>query len=575
MGIPGLFAYLCRNAPTAITKVSNKCLFNIDTLAIDLNAVFHPAFEKVHSDSQPKHSFLVAQPAARKVASHDIFVETCKEINKLVACFHPNKRLLLYVDGVSGMSKAYQQRQRRFRSVLEKQLENNHDEFDRNSITCGTQFMDDMCRYIIKHVRTCKRKGDALYRGLEIKFSSHLVPAEGEHKIIREFETYLKNDPFESCLMHSPDADVILLMMSLFGYHLYTSRANRNNNSNYFNHDYSIVDVDKIREFFIQKVLSGESNDKDDNENEAELVKKVEYDLTSHYPIVVDIIFLFTLAGNDFLPCTLIMQVHRGSIQKIIDAYKSSMSANEFSPLGRHESHQPVENIQSDFAKTTHTHLVTLEAHDIKLNHKTFQLILNYLKNLEDECVLTESGSADFTDSASYQRDWYNRKMKMSTSEDINELCKKYIEGLKFVALYYFFEIPAWRWFYKYHYSPFVGDVAKCWESIDFSNINFTKQTPLSALEQLMSVLPPENFNLLPESISTYLSKPKCPLRKFYFTDVVLDMEDKVKEYEVVVIVPHVDGKLFEKEFNKIRTTVSKSVTNDLKFDRFEKVLTL
>ena len=102
-----------------------------------------------------------------------------------------------------------QQRQRRFRSALEKD-EEEFKKFDSNSLTPGTLFMDRLTKYIdwyIRHKMTTELK----WQKIEVVFSDEKVAGEGEHKLLNYIRKHgNKNDTY--CI-HGLDADLIMLAL--------------------------------------------------------------------------------------------------------------------------------------------------------------------------------------------------------------------------------------------------------------------------------------------------------------------------------------------------------------------------
>jgi 5'-3' exoribonuclease 1 len=136
----------------------------------------------------------------------------------------PKKLLFMAIDGVAPRAKLNQQRARRFRAAQErmesitkaKQRGETVDEenmFDSNCITPGTEFMEIVGKHLRWFIRK-KIKEDTLWKNLEIVFSGHDVPGEGEHKIMQHIrearakEGYLPNQ--RHC-MYGGDADLIML----------------------------------------------------------------------------------------------------------------------------------------------------------------------------------------------------------------------------------------------------------------------------------------------------------------------------------------------------------------------------
>ncbi len=85
--------------------------------------------------------------------------------------------------------------------------------FDSNCITPGTEFMEMVGKHLKWFIRK-KVKEDPIWRDIEVIFSGHDVPGEGEHKIMqyirdqRALPTYQPN--LRHCML-GQDADLIML----------------------------------------------------------------------------------------------------------------------------------------------------------------------------------------------------------------------------------------------------------------------------------------------------------------------------------------------------------------------------
>ena len=93
------------------------------------------------------------------------------------------------IDGVAPRAKLNQQRARRFRAAQDRQdsvlaarmkgeVIDESAMFDSNCITPGTEFMDSVGRHLRWFIRK-KIKEDPIWRNLNIIFSGHDVPGEG------------------------------------------------------------------------------------------------------------------------------------------------------------------------------------------------------------------------------------------------------------------------------------------------------------------------------------------------------------------------------------------------------------
>ena len=117
MGIKYYWPWMTNNHSECITTIHSKDSLDkhnilIDTLALDLNGMFHPCAQKVFKYG--KHAPKLKPLLQRKRSSNNqsiqslrlqTFKEVCNMIDELVEKVKPRKRLLLCVDGVAGISK--------------------------------------------------------------------------------------------------------------------------------------------------------------------------------------------------------------------------------------------------------------------------------------------------------------------------------------------------------------------------------------------------------------------------------------------------------------------------------------
>jgi hypothetical protein len=150
----------------------------------------------------------------------------------------PNEELILSIDGVAGLSKMNQQRQRRFRSAKEK-TDEIRQIFDSNQISTGTMFLTELSAHIRAHF--------SKPRPYKVIIQDETVIGEGEHKIIR----YLESKQKKRVCIYSPDADLIMLGIGLHKKNIFILRPNIYSN---VNASHFLVSLDVFRKQVIQMV---------------------------------------------------------------------------------------------------------------------------------------------------------------------------------------------------------------------------------------------------------------------------------------------------------------------------------
>ena len=83
-----------------------------------------------------------------------------------------------------------------------------------------------------------------------------------------------------------------------------------------------------------------------------------------------------------------------------------------------------------------------------------------------------------------------------------------------------------------------VTDLVKASLSSISRTIQFDVGQPATPFEQLISVLPPKNANLLPAAFRWLMTDAKSPLINLYSEEIEIDMEGKRNDWEFVIKVP-------------------------------------
>lgn len=192
MGIKFFFHWYKNQFKRHMLKMSRGQNFmdinvSVDNLMIDMNGVFHNSAQKIYEYGNCKPQPRMLQHNRRKKISGlqkqiKVFEDVCRTVESLFYLVEPNKRLILCVDGPAPQSKQNQQRQRRFRSAMEK--DDDESSFDSTCITPGTKFMDYLTKYIDWFLRK-RISEDERWQNIEIIFSNEKAPGEGEAKCLK------------------------------------------------------------------------------------------------------------------------------------------------------------------------------------------------------------------------------------------------------------------------------------------------------------------------------------------------------------------------------------------------------
>jgi 5'-3' exoribonuclease 1 len=201
---------------------------------------------------------------------------------------------------------------------------NNEDVFDTNCITPGTEFMVRVNTLLEKYIKN-RTAYEPSWRNLSIFYSNHLVPGEGEHKIMHHIRTrrqaasYLPNQ--RHCLV-GQDADLIMLGLATHEPHFTLLR--------------DVVVFGNKKSWKGGKVGDVSSESFMRSEKPLQLLhlsvlrEYLEVEFTHGYRgppldrerLIDDFIFLTFLVGNDFLPHIPSLDIAESAFDVIFDAYR-------------------------------------------------------------------------------------------------------------------------------------------------------------------------------------------------------------------------------------------------------------
>jgi 5'-3' exonuclease len=246
-------------------------------------------------------------------------------ISQLINYFPNLLYIYLAVDGVPMYSKMVEQKKRRFMSMIQgnirssllelyknelnvepnkdKNIYYNHYEFEKKiinfkfnkgKISPGTSFMTELESYLDVYLNNN-------HKNIIIIIDSYTSPGEGEKKIVFKihqlYEQY--NNQLSEIMVYSPDADVILLMlMELDKCNIQIMRYDQQ-----LNH-IDIINITRLKSIIINYLHYNT------------------FYIDIQHNIIKDIVMLFTILGNDFLPKLELINTNK-HIHYIIDAYKS------------------------------------------------------------------------------------------------------------------------------------------------------------------------------------------------------------------------------------------------------------
>jgi 5'-3' exonuclease len=411
-----------------------------------------------------------------------------------------NDLQLVYIslDGVPTIGKIMEQRHRRyigeiinykinkkinnynFPSKLAEEYPYDYIKYNQNkfsflklNISPGTKFMKELVKSIKNHQFP-----------VNIQINDDTISGEGEFKIIHFIKLYKNLFLNKKIVIYSPDADMILLS-SILELDISIIRYDQQQNQDLF----------LSTEIF--KLLLTEYIDKNNK-------------VKINQNIVNDIIFIFTIFGDDFLPKLESIQVNL-HYEKILDIYKKIYTSGFI--IQDNKLNLP--NLQSFFKllkeievpnllqlyrskETKKLDLLTLpNISYVKKKDSSFnkdpldsKIINDFNKDIHDSNYLEEKYSITYN---LYPKNTFYKHYEMNNNDSVN----KYIDGLLWIFNYYFNNDLNYSWYYPYEKAPFIEDIYE--NLMNRNDLLLKKDTPIlfTPIEQAIYTSPIEITNLL------------------------------------------------------------------------------
>ena len=390
-------------------------------------------FKNLSIDIIDESFFRLLKICFNKLIIHKI----CNYVLQLIHMIPKLKMIYMAIDGVPLYAKMIEQRRRRYmgyiidnakellltnyKKILDTEgdyynqynfeLYTMHFNFNKNSISPGTNFMDIFEIYIIEYLNINVKKN------IEIIFDSYKNPGEGEKKIVFK----MQNLPLNSnLLIYSPDGDVILLM--LLEINKFNIKILR-----YDNKELYIININKLKDIMMS------------------------YMNNNNYYIIKDIVMLFTLLGNDFLPKIEAINTNKHIIV-ILECYKN-LNSNIFADKINW-------NLLKDFFVLLNIKLkydkpkkfFRTKEWTIEKNQLVNSNAIEYFKQLFNIEYLSNN----------YNPDYYEiNNNKINKNYNINnKTILKYLTGYLWLFDYYIYHQLKYNYFhYNYYNAPKLTDI--------------------------------------------------------------------------------------------------------------------
>ncbi|XP_066903342.1 5'-3' exoribonuclease 1 [Halyomorpha halys] len=557
MGVPKFFRFISERYPCLCEVVKEYEIPEFDNFYIDANGI-------IHNCSHPDDSVHF------RISEEEIFKDIFYYLEVLFRLIQPKKLFFIAIDGVAPRAKMNQQRSRRFRTAKDAELALKRavdkgetlpdtDRFDSNCITPGTVFMDKLhkqLQYFIKH----KISTDATWQKPKIILSGHNVPGEGEHKIM-DYIRYLRSqsdwDPNTRHCLHGLDADLIMLGLCTHEPHFSLLREE----VKFSRTAKKPKNVEETKFFLLHLSMMRGYLDLEFRSLKDKL--SFEYDIER---IIDDWVLMGFLVGNDFIPNLPKFHIANNALHKLYQAYMEILPTlggyiNDYGTLNleRFEKYlTKLAEIELDNFRDIQADIKYLESKSGKklLSDETDEAISKFddelMRLVEDSNKMFEGEDDMAFDSSDdeqliqdefrhHKARFYMEKLNYENvdSEVLMSQAECYVRAIQWNLFYYYTGCPSWSWFYPHHYAPYVSDI-KGFTDFDFK---FDLSAPFQPFQQLLAVLPSASKNIVPGPFQDLMASPDSPIIQFYPPDFETDLNDKMNDWEAVVLIPFIEEK--------------------------------
>lgn len=331
MGIPSYFFEIIKKYGERFFGAS-KGTRGVGRLFLDLNCCIHGCKNRVLNRWKKTIEKSAENGLGRKFED-DIIKEVIRTIVRLTKEVNPSNLLWIAVDGVVPLAKMKQQRERRLRSIQNRDEirriyechEREHPiEWDSNAITPGTQFMIRMCKTIEDNLEMIRSHCGVASIGMNDVNNS----GEGEQKIFEYMRNYPGEDSGLEDIIYGLDADLIILSIL----------------------QRTVADQDSPIALLREKVhfgrlLSTEQPgsksqavaEKGEGDDDDEMIRFRVSEFADLIPrewgggrkgsptqsLLCDYVVLISLMGNDFVPHSPSLTFRTGGMERLLEAYRS------------------------------------------------------------------------------------------------------------------------------------------------------------------------------------------------------------------------------------------------------------
>jgi 5'-3' exonuclease len=436
MGIPSYFSYVLKNHNRIIKRLAQvKC----NELYIDANSII---YDTIHESTLN--------------INEDVYNRIMSIINKL----NPQFTYVAF-DGVVPLAKMKQQKQRRYKSWVTKQILNTEDSWNTNMITPGTTFMNELDAYL-------KDKFNLSHPN--IIFSGTYESGEGEHKIMDYLRTNISD---KNVMIYGLDADLIMLGL-----------LNIQHNPNTYLYR-------ETKHFsYLPQIDPKEYYTFDLNEMANEISEMLYLD---KQPAIENYCFMCFLFGNDFMPHFPSLNIRNSGIPYLLEVFRT-LNLNLVN--GSTINWSNFKRLCSELLLTEHARIIENVKWKQQLKFtvltKEDELKILPIKDMEREIYISQHIDKYYT---------------LFFGQDEQKPCINYLKMLEWTWSYYNGHCKDNYLCYEFQLAPLFSSIINyipCFDEELVVNGDLSVPTPIT---QLLYVLPYSDYELIPINTDNIVKK--------------------------------------------------------------------
>lgn len=541
MGIPAYFSHVIREYNTIIqtmAAVRGQHRTQIARLYLDSNSIIYDTVYAHNPDEDPA----VGSPDYER----HIITQVCKKIDYYISLVNPSQLVYIAFDGVAPVAKLHQQKTRRHKSHLEKQIKRalNPDTYQPGwntaAITPGTQFMAALGAALRAHFAHHASKS-----GVAVVVSDSTEPGEGEHKIFADIR---RRGGSDISVVYGLDSDLIMLTLLHLAHdpNLYLFRETphfiKTIDKNLNPDEVYSLNIPKFSKI-IQQKLGGR--------------RRVGAGLANNQ-LIADYIFISFILGNDFVPHSPMLNIRTNGISYVMGAYRNlvdtdpsfALTSSRTAAAGPRINWRNFRRFVEILAKNEKDWL-SKEYNIREKQHRKYAREAETPEQRYEVLPILERADEFYIDHTTpgWRHRYYKTLFDVDTSHSavgvsrLKEICVNYLEALEWTFLYYCGGCPDQKWRYAHHYTPLWSDVLVYIPYFDSTFFDDARPptAPISPYTQLAYVLPKPAWDLLPAAKRRVLERydaaqagalSDCGVLKWPFCKYL---------WEAHLVMPHID----------------------------------